>query len=612
MNSTQARIALMGAVLAGLAWTSGCSNHGGFPNGHGGGSGSATGTVSAAVTDAASDEIESFVVDVSGLILVNQGGAQVSVLSSPVTLDLASLTDTTALLNHVNVPVGIYTAATITLDFTPASCLLIGESTPAQILDTTGAAVTGTLSMPVQFGAVPLTVLANKHRLLEFDFDLNQSVSVDATANSVMLDPAFVLRVDGSGKKLATVGSLASVNVAASSFVGGIETLGGSMLGNVTYRSEANTIFHVDGVPAVGAVGLALLSSEPVGTWLEVQGQIDPNSSSIVAAFVEAGTGTYNGGKDIVEGHVIERLGNPSPGSNVVLRVLGRSNDASHTTIQLEQVFTVTTSFANTKVVRPFSAQTFDVDDVNVGQRVRIFGSLSGTTMLANQAGDVIREQVSRVFGQATGPIATSTLTLNVQHVDLRPENVFTWADGGTSAPDPTAFTANVGSLGNNLGIQNGTAVEVRGFIAPVGDGNQDLSAVTLINLDDAPSLLFVRNLPGGFTLSLTATATAIEIGISGTAGTGEKAILDHGYAGFVPLPSSPTPTLQPAGAAGLFMIRDKVTGMVTVYVTFDTFRAALSGALTAGANVASFGGMGAYTSSTNTIQAGLVCVILE
>jgi len=598
-------LALLAAILSSSCGGSGTSSG----NGGGGTGGTPNGFVSFAMTDLASDQVESFQVDVTGLHLVKADGAIVSVISAPITVDLASLTEATQLMNLVAVPPGVYTSASITIDFTNAVCVLIGQSTPAAIVDDSGAPVTGPLTLPIQFGQNSLAVLADAHRLLEFDFALDESLDVDTAANSVRLEPMFVLHVDGSGKTLFTLGTLVSVDTSGQSFVADVGSLHSGVLGNVTYTTDASTIFHVDGVPAQGAAGLTALAGKAAGTWVQVFGTIDPNSSHIKAQYVEAGIGTYNGGTDIIEGFITDRVGNPSPGSNVTMSVLGRSNNAAHTAFQYDTTFTVTTNFANTKVVRRFSAQAFDTNSLNVGQHVRVFGTLSGTAMNAATSSGVIRAQQSRMFGTANGPIASTTLTMNLQQVDFRPQSSFTWADSGTTPPTPSAFTANVGTLGNGLNVMSGTNVEARGFLAPIGSGTEDFTANTLINLDAAPALIFVKNLPGGLTVDALISSGQIQLNISGTAVAGEKAIVDQGFVGVTSLPASST--YQPSLTGGVYMIRDKTTGSVTTFTSFGGFASALGLILAHGATLKVFCALGPYDSGTATMQTTLVSVVV-
>jgi hypothetical protein len=603
------RLPLVLVLLAVMIFSS-CGG-GGSSSGNGGGGtgGTPNGFVSFAMTDLASDQVESFQVDVTALQLMKADGAIVSVISAPITVDLASLTEATELMNLVAVPPGVYTSASITIDFTNAVCVLVGQSTPAAIVDDSGAPVTGALTLPIQFSQNSLAVIDEEQRLLEFDFALDQSLDVDTVANSVKLEPMLLLRLDGSGKTLFTLGALVSVDTSGHTFVANVGSLHSGVFGNVTYTTDATTIFQVDGVPAQGGAGLSSLAGKAAATWIQVFGTIDASSAHIKAQYVEAGIGTYNGGTDIIEGFITDRVGNPSPGSNVTMSVLGRSNNAAHSAFQYDTTFTVTTSFANTKVVRRFSAQAFDTDSLNVGQHVRVFGTLSGTAMNAATPSSVIRAEPSRVFGTAEGAIASGTLTMDLQQVDFRSQNLFTWADSGTTPPTPSTFTANVGTLGDLLNVTSGTNVEARGFLAPITSGTQDFTANALINLDTLPALIYVKNLPGGLTVNSLISSGQIQLQISGTAVAGEKAILDQGFVGVTTLP--PTTTYQPSLTGGLYMIRDKTADSVTAFSSFGSFASTLGLILAHGATLKVFCALGPYDSGTSTMQTTLVSVVV-
>jgi Domain of unknown function (DUF4382) len=608
--------ALAIATVLGLILSSSCGGGGssssGGGGGGGGGGGTPNGSVSFSMTDLASDEIATFQVDVTSLQLKKADNTVVSVISSPVTVDLATLTNATALMNLITIPAGVYTSATITLDFTNAVCVLVGQTTPAALEDDTGAPITGTLAIPIQLGTSELNLVANTQRLLEFDFAVDESAAVDSVGNTVKLEPTLLFRLDGSGKTMLTFGTLVSVDTAGSTFVADVGSLHTGVLGPVTYVTSSTTVFHVDGMSAQGAPGLALLNAKIPGTWVQTFGAIDPASSHIIVTTVEAGVGTYNGGTDFIEGHITDRVGNPSPGSNVTFNVLGRSSNAAHTTLQYDTPFTVTTNFTNTSVLRRFAAQTFDTDSLNVGQHIRIFGSLSGTSMNASTTGSLVVLEQTKLLGTANGAIASSVLTMNLQDIDFRPQNLFTWADSGASSPTPSAFTVNVGTLGNALSITSGTPVEAQGFLAPISSSTQDATASTLVDLSAAPSLMLVKNLPAGLTVGATTSSSQVELTITGTAAAGELTIIDQGFAGTTMLPFTPAPTVQPAASVGLFVIRDKTTGAVSTYTAFDAFSTALGNALTLGATLKIFGALGAYNSGTNTMQATLVCVVVQ
>src|SRR6185295_10277979 len=97
------------------------------------------------------DDVESFTVEVTSIDLHKLGGAVVSIVSTPTTIDLATLSDTSQILNAHTVPAGTYVSATITLDFTNSVCMLNGQTTPATILDDAGNPLTGPLVLPIQF-----------------------------------------------------------------------------------------------------------------------------------------------------------------------------------------------------------------------------------------------------------------------------------------------------------------------------------------------------------------------------------------------------------------------------------------------------------------------------
>ena len=580
--------------------------------GESGGGSSGDPTLTFAITDAASEDVESFTVEITSVELTKLGGAVTNVLSTPVTVDLATLTDASQILSIQTIPAGTYVAAEITLDFTNSQCLLVGETTPAAIEDVDGNPLTGTLALPIQFGQTNwLHATFNRHKLLEFDFDLNQSLTADTGTNTVTVEPAFALHVDPAAPKpLIAVGELTSVDTAAGTFVADIQTLGGTSICSATFHIDTASVFQIDGVPSVGDPGLVALGNVTPGTWIQMFGTIDPLSMGVQASYVEAGTGTYNGGTDIVEGHVVDRTG--GAGSDAILTVMGHSSNAAHDTFQFNATFTVSTSFASTKAVRRGDFRVFDMDDVNVGQRVRIFGALTGVTMDATGTTDVVRMEPTRIFGFSGGAVTSGVMTIDLNRVDLRPEGDFNWAGSGATPPDPDAFEVQVGTLDQGLGITAGTPVEARGFFAAVDDTDEDQVATALTNHATSPSLLFVRNLPGGITVTPTSDLNSIDLAISGAEAPGEIAVIDRGFVGSIPLPTSPTPEIHGTGALGLYVLRDKTTGQTNLYLGFATFSNALATQVGLGAEVFQVAAIGQYDVPTNVMEASIASIVIE
>jgi len=596
---------LLHSGLFALALLGGISCSGG-----GGGGASPEATLTVAITDAASDELAFFDVELTSIVLTRAAGGQVGVLAAPVEVDLTTLTEISQVLNILSIPPGAYTAATVTIDFTDAECYLVGETDPAEILDSDGVAITGSMTFPIDVQGLLLGV-AGRHKILELDFDLDQSVQVDAGANAVSLEPSFVMRVDHSDpKELFLPGTLVSVDAPAGSFVCELRTLQGELLKTVTVQTDASTVFQVDGVPTIGAAGLAALATEPAGTWVQTYGAIHPVQAAIEATYVEVGNGTYNGGGDIVQGHVVGRVG--GAGSDAVLTVLGHSNDAAHSSFLFNTEFTVMTSFAGTTVVRRGGVQLLDGDDLNIGQQVRIFGTLAGTTMDTTGGTGVIRVQPTRVLGYAAGPVSGGEVTIDVSRIDLRTQDQFTWGEGGTTPVDPDALVAEVGNLGNGLGIEAGSAVVVHGFFTAIDDDGADFTATSVINRDLSPTLLAVHDRLGGMTLSPTITPTELTLAISGTPGIGELAVIDRGFVGSILLPTDPVPTIVPATGFVLYSIRDRDTGAISVHTTFAAYADALDTAFQSSAVIFNLGALGTYEESTNTLSASLISTIVD
>lgn len=572
-------------------------------------SGGLSSSLALTMMDSASDQVDSFQVDVTALDLTRLNHAAFQALAAPVTLDFADLTDSGQLLNLVDAPLGNYVSASITLDFTHATCLLTGQSTPATILDDQGAALNGPIVVPVTLSGV-FVLGAAAHKQIEIDLDLAQSLQIDAANNTVAFTPTFSVRTDPAQQHpIAIAGRLASIDTVHSSFVVTLKDDNGLAIANVTCGSDNATVFQTNGVPATGMTGLNALALLPLDTWVQAQGTVDVALARIDVTNVNAGIGTWNGGTDIIEGHVIDRSG--AAGADATFTVLGRSSNAAHDTFQFNTSFTVTSSFAGTHVVRHASSTAYDTDEINVGQHVRIFGTLSGTAM--DVTAGVLREQPTWIFGTAAGAPASGQLTLALAFVGMRDQTLYQWADGGTTPPNPSALVADVGALADALQIDVGTHVLLRGYFSGVSDAGADFTADAVTNADTAPALLLVRNILGtGFDVALTCGVAQIDITITGSAAAGEYAVIDQGLVGITSLPSAPTPTIVPAGGVGLYAIRDITAGGITTYLSFITFSASLNDRISAGAQVRHVAAIGPYDAGTNTVTASLASVVVQ
>jgi hypothetical protein len=168
-------------MLVVAACIAGCSSgSGSAPSQSSSGSNSTpaqTGSVYVLGTDAPLPSVTSFSVSLQSITLSDGTSTPVSILNGAQTVDFARFNGLSTLLDFNAIPTGTYTTATITL----------GSATLGYLNTQTGAAPTIS-SMPASLTqstvtinlATPFVVNAGDMDALRFDFDLRQSIQVDA------------------------------------------------------------------------------------------------------------------------------------------------------------------------------------------------------------------------------------------------------------------------------------------------------------------------------------------------------------------------------------------------------------------------------------------------
>lgn len=571
-------------------------------------------SVTLAVTDAASDELSTFNIGLESVELVNTLGATVSLLQLPTAVDFAALGDLSRVLNVTDIPPDTYTGVEVTLLYDNNRVFLNGKTSPAMLLDSGGTQLTGTHMMPIDF-ASPLQVSSGNY-VIELDLDLNQSTDVDTVANEVTLEPSLLPRINRNDpKEHAIGGDLRTVVLSKNLFRIDLEADVGQTAPVIEIQIAPGTVFQIDGVCLLGAAGLSTLDTLPPGTWVQAFGAVNASSRRFQALTVEAGSGSYNGGTDIVEGVITGRTG--GAGSDAVLTVRGHSNDSTHTTFEFNLDYTVNTSFANTKVVRRGSATVYDTDDLNVGQRVRMFGLLdSGTNTLdVTTATDVVRMEATWIFGTANGAPTAGQLEINLLRVDLRDVSLFSWNESGTNPPTPATFVVgDPGNLGTGQGIVASTPIVALGFFAPVDTAGSDYTAGVLANRRLLPSLLLVRDRANGKVVTTMTSATSIDFTFSADPpATFEKGVIDMGFAGQTDVTGTGV-SIVPNNllGIGLYVLHDRTLNFISVHVTFAAFAQALEDALDGGAQLFNVGGVGVYNSLNGRTACGIAGVTVQ
>jgi hypothetical protein len=150
-----------------------------------------SGSVFVSGTDAPLPSVVSFQVDITGLTVSDGVNPPVSVLSGTQTVDFARLNGLHTLLDLNSIPAGTYTNVNVTLANPEIMYLNVTnpQTTPptrpavTTLNATSSPAVTLTQSsVPITLSS-PLTVNAGDIIGLSFDFDLRQSIQVDANGN---------------------------------------------------------------------------------------------------------------------------------------------------------------------------------------------------------------------------------------------------------------------------------------------------------------------------------------------------------------------------------------------------------------------------------------------
>jgi len=568
--------------------------------------------VTVALADEPSQLVSSFAVDVTDLTLTPAGGTPVAMLAHAIRVDFATLADFSLALNVTTLPPGIYDAATITLDFTTAACFLAGKTTAAALVDQDGNAPTGPQTFALDLSAAPLVVVEGEHHTFEIDFSLDHSLAVDVAGNQVVVAAAPFSRVDRNDGRLVIAQGVLKSLISSTAVAGAeLRTGDGATLGNTSIEFTGTTVFQINGVASVGAAGVLQLGTQPIDTWFEAYAIPTPGRNSLIAAYIQTGKGTFNGGQDIVDGWIVDRTG--GAGADAVLTVQGQSSNAAHSASMFNTAFTVATSFANTHVTRVGWSLLFDADELNVGDRVIAYGALTGTTLDALATSAVVRKWPTAIAGLAKGPPSGTTLTITLDQVGQLDSTDFTWAHGGATPPDPTSFSLDVGTLGTGQNIVLGTPVAARVFFTPVGDGGFDCTAIWLDNVEGDPVVLTLRDRANGFDVATNATGGQIQFTqTGGTQGGDETASLGFGFLGEQALPFTPDPTVVAGARPTAYVLRHVPADTLESFSSFAAFTDALNQALGGGETLHDFVAIGAYDGTTNVLAANTASAILE
>jgi hypothetical protein len=558
---------------------------------------------------------DSYTVDVVSLTLKKADGSTVDTLPVKTRIDFADLVDVKEFITAATIPNGVYVSGTMRLDYSNAGIVVDVNGVPTQAVavDENGTALT-TVDLDITLdNRKQLTITAGRPALLELDFDLLASNTIDDTKTpaQVMVQPFIVASVDVADSREARVrGPLTSVDTAAGDYHVDLRPfhLASGRLGDVTVHTTSTTEFEVDGTSYTGSTGINALAALSTGSPTAAYGTLDVNARRFTATRVHAGTSVAGSQFDVIEGNVIARSGD-------TLTVRGVTLIKRTGSVVFERGNTTLLVGPNTKVTKDGqrdTTQSLNAGSVSIGQRIHAFGTVTeatnGDATLDATAGRV-RMHLTHLLGTVKST-APGSVTLDLGAIDAHRASVFDFAGTGSQpAQDASAsnYEVDTGSL-NLTSLDVGSAARVFGFVAPFGTAPPDFEGRTIVDFRDVPAVLSIGyGIAGTSAPFLTIDSNTGFVVDNDNSRIGVKHFIAVGptLLDVKNLPSSPR-IAPDASKPGMFAIGEP--RKVEVFSSFPELVARLNSKLLA-QKVTGLTATGSYDAATNVITSNRVLV---
>ncbi|HUO96285.1 MAG TPA: DUF4382 domain-containing protein [Steroidobacteraceae bacterium] len=639
LSSTSRWLAAAAFALALAA----CGSGGGMTSGSGtmpqGCNATTCGNAQLTLTDAAGD-FASYSVDVTSLQLTKADGTIVETLPVKTRVDFTQLVNVSEFLTSAQIPVGEYTAAQMTLDYSNAAIFVYTDANDTQtaqvtqVVDGSGNTLYSSTPPAPTSSTITLSVkLDNKHHLfvnpgklarLALDFNLAASNSVNLANPAAPVDtvqPFIVASVVPTDTKDVRVrGTLVSVDVSGGSYTVNVEPFDddNTSRGQVAVNTTAHTTFEIDGTPYTGNAGLSALAAEAAGTLTVAFGTFSTTDFTFTANRVLAGTSVQMPNLDRLQGVVMARS---LVNGVITLSVRGatmwmhadRDDHFSMKTVALTLGSgTMITAVGSEPSAAPMTAWP------SVGSRITAFGK-AGTDASNNPTFDAtagrLRIELTTLWGAvATGGVGTGQVTLNLQAIEGLPVSAFDFTGTGS---DPTKYVVTTGVL--PLTAVSATApLRFFGLVQPFGFAPPDFNADTLVDFVNTNAVLNVDYGAAGSATALTTTTSSLTVVQSALVANEEHTIrIGPQLIDLTALSGDLTVSPDPS-SMGPFAIRTEAAmgmGMmdtIDVFNNFADFDSMLTTKLGGGAKVERVLALGHFDQTSNTFTAGQIAIILN
>ena len=457
------------------------------------------GTVLVALTDADGDFVN-YTVDVLSLTLETANGRIVETLPGKTRINFTDYVDLTELVAIASIPPATYVSGTISIDYTDSEVFVeAGDGSKAAVVtDADGNALTQTDLKINLSNRDRLTVVRGRSALLQLDFDLEASHSVDiaptpATAISEQFIVAEVSPVDE--KDIRVRGPLASVNEDEMSYTIAVRPFHDrdGDFGRMKVFVTDETQFEVDESMFVGVEGLRALSAAGTGTPTIAHGTLATGDRTFTADIVLAGSSVPGIDRDAVRGNVIARDGN-------FLTVRGATVISSDRRAHFHDNVVVEVG-PETRVFKDgYRFGDLGIDAISVGQRVTIRGNkaqaatdAASPQILFDATQGAVRMHVTHLVG-IVNTVMPGQADITLHGIDRRRVDLFDFRGTGVS-PDSDADPDNYEVATGLLPLANfsaGKPIVAWGFPTAFGMAPPDFTGRTVVDYTEVRSSLGV------------------------------------------------------------------------------------------------------------------------
>ena len=401
------------------------------------------------IGDAPAARVIAFEVVVGPIVLTNDSGSSVTVLSGSQHIELSHLSGTNEPLSLLSIPQGSYKSATLTV-----------SNPEVTFIDTLGRLqhIEPTLAQTITIPLSPSLVISGSSAVVSIDVDVSNALTFDAqgnvtgvglSASSFHVSSAVVTsqqnQGDEDGELEDTSGVISSVN--GTSFNLTVAETGAVL----TFATDGNTEFEDGASLSVNAMVIVEGSTRPDGSLFarKVEGVENENGSDAGGVI----TGVSGSPATALTFVADEGMGTGMDDTKVGQSVTA---DVSNATFQVKQGDVDTSGIGGL----PSSEFPFDASTVHAGQRIEVESKdgMTGTSMVAEK----VRLQQQALVGTVSGLNGTTTSGPTTFTLTVPSDSAFAMLSGSTQL---VVFWQPGTELHNLNSVNSGDTIKVRGLV---------------------------------------------------------------------------------------------------------------------------------------------------